>query len=228
MGKDLPETQDIKLADGLDFGSIVVAIEQSFEVRFPDEAFAQVETLGQLHDVIWARLADDGSGGVKCATSMSFYRLKAQIAKSNPYRRLRPTTSLKSIANFNYATLREGFTGWAMPAVQISGFGCLSILVLAIGINLPLAPYFKGWTFLAFVLSSILLTGIFASFFPATYPAEKTLGDLARKIAAKNMHRLCVEGGALTSTSVWQAIVTLVADKIDMNRNNLSRESRFL
>jgi hypothetical protein len=217
---------DIDLDD--DFIDVIIALEESLGVKFPDEAFAHIHTLGELHDLIYQEAEKLNRGGNKCATSMSFYRLKAAIHRTGSPRRLSPSTPLRTLTDLDYRAVTRRLGDWSAPELSISGFGCLMAVALVLLINVPVFFAFGGWAFLTGLLSAIFLLAIAARFFPARLPEQKTVGELASSLAARNLHRLATEGAALTPQTVWKAITQIVADQMGIEPKRLSRESRFI
>ncbi len=217
---------DIDLDD--DFIDVIITLEKSLGVKFHDEAFARIRTLGELHDLVCQEAEKLNRGGNKCATSMSFYRLKAAIQRTGLPRRLSPSTPLRALTDLDYKAVTRRLAGWSVAHLSISAFGCLIAVVLVLAINIPVFLAFGGWAFLTGLLSAIFLLAIAARFFPARLPEQKTVGELASSLAAKNLKRLAEEGAALAPQAVWKALTQIVADQMGVEPKRLSRESRFI
>lgn len=217
---------DIDLDD--DFIDVIIALEESLGIKFPDEAFAHIHTLGELHDLIYQEAEKLNRGGNKCATSMSFYRLKAAINRAGSPRKLSPSMPLRTLTDLNYRAVTRWLGDWSAPRLPISAFGCQMTVVLVLLINVPVFLAFGGWAFLTGLLSAIFLLAIAARFFPARLPEQKTVGELASSLAARNLNRLATEGAALTPQTVWKALTQIVADQMGIEPKRLSRESRFI
>jgi hypothetical protein len=211
-----------------DFIDVVVTIEKSLGIKFPDEAFAQISTLGELHDLVYQEAEKRNRGGNKCATGMSFYRLKAAIHRTGPPRRLSPSTPLRALSDLDYRAVSRRLGDWSVPHPSISVFGCLMVIALVAMINVPVFWTFGGWAFLTGLVSAIFLLAIAARLFPARLPGQKTVGELASSLAARNLYRLAEEGAALTPQTVWKALVQIVSDQMGIAPKRLSRESRFI
>ena len=217
---------DIDLDD--DFIDVIITLEESLCLKFPDEAFAHIRTLGELHDLIYQEAEKLNGGGNKCATSMSFYRLKAAIHRTGSPRRLSPSTPLRTLTDLDYRAVTRWLGDWSAPPLPISAFGCLMVVAFILVINVPVFLAFGSWAFLTGLLSAIFLLAIAARFFPASLPEQKTVGELASSLAARNLNRLAKEGAALTPQTVWKALTQIVADQIGIEPKRLSRESRFI
>ena len=218
---------DIKLADGLDFVEVVMAVETSLGIRFADDAFAEIRTLGQMHDLMCREAGRVPSNGAKCATSMSFYRLKAAINRSGPSRRLTPATSLKALPDFDHAKVIDQFAGWNAPK-YLSARGFYLATGLTLAVNIPLAYSIGALSIVTGIVTFIMLLALAIRLMPARLPNEKTVGELANRLAIDNLRRLAEEGAALTPQTLWKALVHIVAERLDISPDRLSRESRFI
>ena len=217
---------DIDMDD--DFIDVIIALEESLGLKFPDEAFARGRTLGELHDLVYQEAEKLNRGGNKCATSMSFYRLKAAIHRTGSPRKLSTSMPLRALTDLDYRAVTRRLGDWSAPELSISGFGCLMAVALVLLINVPVFFALGGWAFLTGLLSAIFRLAIAARFFPASLPEQKTVGELASSLAARNLNRLAEEGAALTPPTVWKALTQIVADQIGIEPKRLSRESRFI
>jgi len=219
--------QDIEFTDGLDFEEILMTIEASLGIHFADNAFTDIQTLGQFHDLICQEAAFVPVTGTKCATAMSFYRLKAAINRTGAPRKLSPKTPLKALSDFDYAKIIRQLGNWKTSRpISISGFYLATGLTLAI--NIPLSFLIGGFSIVTGFLTFILCLALSKRFLPARLPIEKTVGELASSLAFLNLRLLAVEGAALTPRILWKLLVRLVADKVDIAPDQLSRESRFI
>ncbi len=218
---------DIKLDDDLDFIEIIRGIEDSMGISFADDIFAEIRTLGQMHELICREAEKIPSSGTKCATSMSFYRLKAAINRLGPSRRLTPATSLRALPNFNYVKIIDQLEGWNAPKyLSAPGFYLTTGLTLAV--NIPLAFLIGALSVATGLLTFILLLILAIRLMPARLPNEKTVGELANRLAIGNLRRLAEQGAAITPRTLWEALVHIVAEVMDIAPDRLSRESRFI
>jgi acyl carrier protein len=78
---------------GLDLVEIVLAVEESFQIHIPDEAFHSVNTVGDFHALIVSTLGADDLGRYR--TSTAFYRTRRGLVETLGLERrsIRPATA---------------------------------------------------------------------------------------------------------------------------------------
>ena len=219
---------DIKLVDSLDIVAIAMKLEDSLGIKISDEAWCKVQTLGQMHDLVCHEAKQIQVKGLKCASAMSFYRLKTAINHTTTPRRLSPSTSLKSLSDINYIAVSRLFKNWEMPKRTISAFGLLLSLAITLATNIPLSHIIGDWSIVTGIVSFFAYLTLMAYLIPSRLPAEKTIGELATAITARNLRRLSEQGAALTPNTLWKALVWIVANEMEIAPEHLSRESRFI
>ncbi len=219
---------DIKLTDGLDFTAIAMKIEESLGIKISDKAWNEIQTLGQMHDLVCREAEQIQARGSKCASAMSFYRLKTAINHTAPPRRISPSTSLKSLPSLNYAAVTQKFKHWEMPKRAISALGLLLSLAIALAINIPLERIVGNWSIVTGIVSFFAFLIFMTHLLPSRFPDEKTVGELATAVTARNLRRLAEHGAALSPSILWKALVWIVADEMEIAPDRLSRESRFI
>jgi hypothetical protein len=82
---------------GLDGVELILAVEDAFQITITDEEAGTIVTVGDLHDLVMAKLHSQDCG--RCLTSAAFYRTRQGIAESLGIARrdIRPSTSLDAI-----------------------------------------------------------------------------------------------------------------------------------
>lgn len=147
---------------GLDSVELLMATEEAFDISIADEEAWEVKTVGQLEDLVIAKLhvrdaseparAHDHNAseyaGAYCLSSFSFYRLRAALQKHAgvPRRSITPTSNLEDIlpSSNRQALWRQlgQELSWNLPALERPAWlnYCLatlfvSIILMAIGLH---------------------------------------------------------------------------------------------
>ena len=71
----------LELAGDLDDVELVEDIEKAFGVRLPDGELSNCHTVGDLFDLVLARIPDRSATADRCATAMCFYRLRRAVQR---------------------------------------------------------------------------------------------------------------------------------------------------
>lgn len=202
------------LDDDLDSVELVIAIERAFDITIADEEAVTVTTMGELHDIVAAKLA--GAGGEKCQTSMSFYRVRRALRAVVGDVDLRPNTQLASIWEGSPRLLSKRLQNECelrvAPFAQtnMSGFGALFIVAVIFGAPILLIAKVNGWWILALSAAFVIGGWALIRLDPYAFGKEiQTVGDLARKTALQNYGMLARDGGRCDPESIWDALVEI-------------------
>ncbi|WP_211209775.1 hypothetical protein [Uliginosibacterium gangwonense] len=130
-----------------------MATEEAFDISIADEEAWEIRTVGQLEDLVLAKLhVQDASKHTRpyCLSSFSFYRFRAALQKHAgiPRRSITPTTHLEDVLpsdNRQALWLRLGQElDWKLPALEHPAwlnysFTTLfvSIVFAALGLHIP-------------------------------------------------------------------------------------------
>ncbi len=236
--------QDFSEEDMADF------ISEHFDISLTPEELFRCETLGGLHGLVMNKLGGATPEG-KCATQMTFYRLRENLRQNGIRRRLTPATPLSNIKGFHYGALfrhMEKHSGWrpvdvARPIMQVlllivfgAGVGalCLWVSDFLKRLNLPVWQDFiaGSMVFLMFLIGLVLVIVIFAllsqTVLPRRYPKNiTTLGQLSEFSAGLNSDKLVQAGARLDERLVWLGLVALFADNHGEDLTKLTPQTRF-
>jgi hypothetical protein len=188
-------------------------IERTFAIKLPTD-LSHCHTVGDLHRVLLSLIPHAERGKTGCLAAKAYFVLRRAIRKRDPARVIRPTTELANIVQgrFNacrlHRLLKED-TGLEMPAVTGS-----SVLFL-ISIGLPLASFAAhGWvgTLMALPISIGLLA---LSNRVGRFPTGlRTVGDLARTVAALNVAALASPNEPLREREIWAALQGVIRNDL--------------
>ena len=155
-------------------------------------------TLGEAFDKIWEAAAVQTTRGGRCPTAASYYLIKRLVQNRHAPQVLTPSTRLKDIEGFQYATVRDALqrNGWSAPVRDLT-FHTICLALTSATTGAGLAHLSNGFTL------TVLWFGIFAGTAWASHrwlfrrgmpDGCKTLGDLAYALARQNLKRLRTEG----------------------------------
>ena len=200
------------LAGDLDDVELVQDIERAFDIRLPDEELKRCETVGDLFELVVARLPNERDSADRCASAMCFYRLRRAVLSITPHLELRPSSSINMLRSISVRALYRAIQhadGLRPPAPYLSGWGGISLLV---AVAAPLALLWLGapwWAAGIAVLVAITLYRLSPIRLP---PTLKTFGDLVELVTARSIGTLAAHGARLRPAEAWRALQTVCAD----------------
>jgi hypothetical protein len=223
------------MKDGLFVGDLdevdfIEHVEKRFGVAFDASDYPAWLTLGDIHGSLMKRLGSIEGPGGKCASQMTFYRLRRAAGSGN--RRARPGTPLD--------TLHLGSPGETLRALARCGFGLpdahggwlaalAALILIGSGLALGLAAWsgdasFGRWSVLAMLLSVAIFSGA-----PTSYPSGvATLGDLARHVAAVNPMKLKAHGAGLRPGDLWESLRIMASEATGITKHDIRAETPFI
>lgn len=185
-------------------------IEKGLALKLDDTP--PVQTLGEVFERVWDKIAPQVTPGGRCPTSTSYYLVRRFIRGSGSHQKLAPSTRLRDIKGFRYATLQNALErhGWTAPVRDMTFETICSALMVATAGTWLTGP--SNAFALVFLWFGLLWTTAWASHrwvFRRGMPDRcDTLGDLARCIARQNLKRLRAEGATgLNRAMVYQMLV---------------------
>lgn len=203
------------------------AIESVFSVKFTDEEFASMITVGAIHDVINIRMPPrDGA----CQTSMTFYRLRRGLIELGMPAPIRPDTPLLPAFSLRtkdrFRALAE-VTGLQLP--QIEGGPLATACFLAVltafilfAVGLMLQVTLLGWI----SASSIVAAFVFGKLDRGRLPKHlSTVGALAQRTAPVNFGRLVAGGSRVNGSMTWDALCDAISDVAEIEPGEIGRDT---
>jgi hypothetical protein len=222
------------LDDDLDGVELVRSVESAFDVRIPNSDAARMRTVGDLYDWLLDNL-QAYSDGRKCASAMTFYRLRIAFGRLGVDSRMLPSTRLKFLEKGN---LKQFFLGLAKETglrVPLASPGKLTLAVCSALVILASA----GLTEFAFLSShgipilAILVVIALAGWWVLARDKGRlptrlsTFGELAKRMAVMNYGRLIKMGAKHTPDRVWDVLLDLLAGYA-LPKSQIGRETVFL
>jgi hypothetical protein len=220
---------------GLDGVELILALEETFQISIPDDEVESVATVGDLHDLIVAKLNIQDSS--QCLTSAAFYRTRRGITDTLGFNRreIRPSTSLEAILprtgrRRSWQRIQDA-TRLKLPALQHTGRMQLTLLGVgvvfstAIGIQLR---FTLGWTLLSAFLG-LFVGGILIKLTPRLAIAfpnhDATVGDLARDVLALNHARLVSDIGSWNKVDAWETLRRVIVMQTSIEPEKIHRDA---
>ena len=117
---------DALFDDGDDASDFAVEVESAFGLTIP-KGWENCTTLGDVHALVVANAPDVWANGHKCATMMSFHRLRSALDHHAPDVRFGPQTPLAAIGRVPVRQLCSEIVaaGLRKPPVVIGAVGCV-------------------------------------------------------------------------------------------------------
>lgn len=234
---------------GLDLVELVMEVEKTFGIRFDDEDYPCMQTVGDMHDVIVRKgrrplpKGDTASrGNPPCLTLIAFVRLRQALTHRFALSRntIRPETRLDGIIPRRsrgswWSGLEEGLA-LKLPRLERPPW-----LRTMFGIAwLPLGVFLFVFCALAWDTGPALLVfpTLGAAYFLAwrvtqplaTYlgPELCTVGGLSRRIASLNYPALAAQDPVVQRDDVMATLIEIISKQLMIPRNEITREKSFI
>jgi len=233
---------------GLDSVELVLRTEDEFGITFSDEEAAAAITVGELYDLVLSKI--EATPG--CLTSKAFYLTRRALMEcfGAPRRSIRPSTQLEPFLPEEtrrklWGKLQEEISlripGLRLPdrhrqRFYTSGlvFGVLTTLLLiglalysgVSGVVVSVLGFF-GWIGVT-VCCTKLIFRVNRSL-ELDLPAD-TAGELSRVVLSLNQEYFVDQQnkGILTSDLVWEKLVDLICDQLQVGRDEVVPNAKFV
>lgn len=197
-----------------------LAIERTFDLRLRSNL--PWTTFGEVRDHVFSHIAAHSGGGTKCATQMTFYRLRRALGLG---RHVGPDAPLAPLIGDK---LRQSFNDLKMPATRagwprIVGGLCFTVTVAILAFT-TLAPPLCIFAAGASAYAGLWLRHIDNRRLPR---GCETVGDLARLVTEQNHGRLARDGARLTAPEIWRIIQQLAAEENGIDPDLIGPETTF-
>lgn len=219
-------TSSLGLAGDLDDVDLVEDVEAAFSIRLGDDEISRCSTVGQLFELIEARLPQMPSGQ-SCATALCFYRLRRALQPHSAIA-LKPKTSIATLGAVPVQKLHqiiETECGLRPPPQYITLWGCLALLLV---LALPLGLFAIGMPWWVAIPSAALGIGLYRRA-PIQLPDEvETFGDLIRVVASRSIGALAGQGARLGPKEAWQSFTDVLSDHTQLSKDEIGPETLLL
>lgn len=216
--------------DPEDVEDFLKTLEEAFEIRFAQSDADKLYTVGDLFEVLQAKMGTTSERRRHCLSAVSFYRLKKAVADVTGIE-VKPRTAISDV--FPAKTLASRIselgdrTGLKFPSVAYASDQCFLFLS---GITSCLAAFYFGVTAITGLVFLLLGLGAFGVLRFAQFPRsmeQNDFGELAREAAFLNYGRFARETGTFSNVDLWNALVFMIG-KSGLFDGTFGRESRLV
>jgi hypothetical protein len=212
--------------------SLVANLETSFSIRFTDAEVSAWRTVGDIYGILRSRVPSSGKRAGRCATAMTFHRLRRALSDLSIDATLRPDTPMKGVAAFTTKALFNQIrarSGLRLPRPRVALWGTLGAwFILASVIGLITTAVFGPQLWLVPVFAAALGI-VLVRLDPGEVPPDcQTLGDLSSKVAGLNFGKLSQEGAEPRDKDLWNALVEVLSEDTLLPKSEIRRETFLL
>lgn len=208
---------------------VVVDVEQAFGVKITDAEAERCETMGQLFDVVWRKIASAREAGLRCPSAVAFYRLRAGLRGCGLEGPITPDFNLAEFfrqrgAERVHSALRMR-AGLELPDLVFS-FGSRTVLTILLGLGAALS--LAAWSLLPLLVAGCLAAGL-AFILPRALPRRvASMRDFTLACTAWNYSKLAETCGGARSRDVWNALAFVVRESSGTGyAGPIDRNTRF-
>ena len=226
------------LDDDLDGVELVQNLEKAFDIQITDAEAKRIFTVGEIYDLMLKKIPPEDTNR-KCASAMTFYRLRRAIRGLCHDKKLGPATDLQFLEERRTRTaLRniERETGLRLPPAEmtwIGKLGCLmSVILLVAGGALSLWHHLFVGLAGTTALSVLLAWSILRYVDPGKLPNGcRNLSGLTKKTVALNYGRLIKMGAGRRDNEIWDNLLELLSGyclpKAEITRETFCLQSKL-
>lgn len=219
-------SSSLGLQDGSDDLEMIQDVEEAFGFRLSDCDLGHCRTVGDLFELVEARLPTSGLEG-NCATAMTFYRLRRAIQPRIGVA-LRPGTSISALSALRVKEVHRIIKeecGLRPPVGYIPVWGAVTLLVILALSAVVWILGLSGW--IAF-LSALLAVSISRKM-PIRLPDTMlTFGDLVRSVSSRSVGTLAKQGARLRPSEAWDAFRDILSDHTPLSKEAIEPETLLL
>jgi hypothetical protein len=226
----MPNT--LGLDDDLDGVEVVRDLERIFGVKLWNDEAERISTVGNFHELLLRKIPPNAADQ-KCASAMTFYRLRRALGQLGYGQNLTPASDIRILergrtkTNFKKLEMESGLD---LPNPVTTNFGWSAFLLCFFSV-------WGGALYLSPGILSVFLGCLFALFGagavlnyidPGKLPADcATLADLTKRTAALNFGRLVKMGARHGENEIWETLVEALSG-YDLPKSDITRDTYFL
>lgn len=232
---------------GLDTVELVMEVEEAFGITIPDAEAEKIQTIGDLHHYVLARIDGPTLTTPGCLSAAAFYRLRRQLMGRFRVerRRIRPASRLDDLIpstdrRAEWQRLGECL-GWRLPDLVHPGwvrsvfFGLLlawaATTIVAWGRLAGFAPEALMLVIFGLVAGAILLAFAVDRFtrpFATDFPTADIRG-LIPMVLGTNLGTFRISNPhGWTSRDVWDALISIIAEQAGVAPDQLTESTSFV
>ena len=211
-----------------DIFDVVFKLEKSFGLKFEDDALYNVNTFGEMFDVIISKI--QGENLENCSSQQAFYKIRNAISATLLIDKnlITVDTNLNDIFTIETRTqkIKE-----LQDELDIR-FDILSIQswlssTIFYGIIISLAMFFFKWQIALSGLTLFITMSWIANKFLVKEFEFKTVGQLSDKIVRENYVEIRREKGTINKQEILNIIIDTFNKELYIEKNYLTRNDKF-
>lgn len=229
---------------GLDSVELVMAVEETFDIQIDDDDFPELRTVGDLHDLIVARVAHPPNDRM-CLSPGVFCKFRSalmntlDIVRSN----IRLGTSMASLIPKAHRTaswnrLQESL-GLTLPQLHrpewIVGTLAFSALLASTLLGLYTTVVLEKSVSLAIILSGGLATLLGFAFTAISRPLAiqfpsscSTVRGTTSAIMRANLSRLTNEGELASESEIFEVLQSIISCHLEVSLEDVTRDANLI
>ena len=217
--------------DGEDDMDLIPLIEDAFDLEFGNNELKNLHTVGEVYQSVKRRYKTEDTFNAACTTAKSFRILRQFLKKHYRVQSPLPSTSLNTVPIRSFRKFRsdlknetglkvDSFLGyWQLGGMLLVFFGLLYLWN-----PFQAFPYARSvWNTLAIVIG--LAFAVFGD--NIVVNKNQTLGELSKKIAARNFGRLIGESKITREVQLWDSFVQLISDFSGIEKSTIGPDTTF-
>lgn len=236
---------------GLDAVELVMEVEDEFGVRFADEDFPEMRTVGDMERVVVGRLAAqhavDNSGTCRCVSTFCRVRQTLMQLFDVPRNSIRVASQLEDLVprinrRSEWVRLWQEF-GQAPPELQFSARLQFALLAVTLAMAVSFVAVVLFWmmgTPNADIAANVIAASVglmavsmcvllaFGKHFAIRVPEYCTVGDVVIRLTSPALHNDGASLGRWSRDDVWQRIQAIISEQLNIPLEEITREASFV
>ncbi len=201
---------------------VVVKLEQSFKIKFPRDAFADVNTLGELCTVFEEHIGYPHTAD--CTSQQAFYRIRNAMGNSGI---IAPDSLLSTLFPVRNRRKRiRAFQSDLGIKVKLLRPPDWMLYVLTAGMVLSLLTFFADWKMALSGIILFILAGKAAHTFGKTLKFE-TVRELTQYLVQEKYMEVRRINGSINRAEIRRIIVDTLSRYLLIERKYLTQDARF-
>ncbi len=225
---------------GLDTVELVMNVEEAFDIKIDDRDVEHIQTVGDLHDYVVARITMARTG--TCLTASTFYKIKNGLDDCGVTERFGPSTKLVDI--FPKTNRRKFWSklqnsielrfpdlvrpSWVVNLATVMTLALSSgIAFLLMGDSIPEIwfPLIGILGLFGFGLFLAKISEPMATEFGSSFDSFRGLSERA---LALNAGKINSEHGPLGNNDVWVILREIIIDTLAVDYDEITRDANFV
>ena len=223
---------------GLDVVELVMRVEEEFGLVIEDEAAEQLQTVGQLHTFVLARL--DLLDASRCLSSATFYRLRRGLVDLEvaPRRAIAPATSTESLLPVpirrqiwgNWSQLAElKLPDLEKPKWMRATLWLTLLATLGAGPIVYVAPTFAIAAYYATTIALCSVAYLWSEHYAVHLPTGcASVGEITQAVMRLNYGVDMRRGQSQSDEEVWEKLQALLVNDFDVAPDTVVPDAQFV